>query len=891
MPSLAVGDAEEYVGVGPLTDVRMTVTAQLRAALAERYQIEREIGAGGMATVYLARDVRHERHVALKVLKPDLGAVLGVERFLSEIRVTANLQHPNLLPLFDSGEVDGLLFYVMPYVDGESLRERIRREKQLPVEEAVHIAAAVAGALGYAHTHGVIHRDLKPENILIQAGQPVVADFGIALAVSNAGGNRITQTGLSLGTPQYMSPEQATGDRTIDGRTDIYSLAAVLYEMLTGDPPHTASTAQAVIAKVLTDRPRGVRASRLSIPVHVEAAIEQALEKLPADRFHSAPEFADALTGKGAYAHATSVFADTKRKGSWASSRTMTIALAAGTVAFAGLATYGWLRPSPGADSYLETQLLPPSGQQFSAQPADFALSPDGSRLAFVAGTGQRFGNALWIRGLDTLDAVKLQGTEHAAEPFWSPDGRTLGFFADGYLKTVPAIGGGIKTLCPAPAPLGGSWGSEGRIVFATGTQRVVGRMNVALPNGTCRALDGDAPKALDRPQFLPDGIHFLAGSFGSGPKFVIDAKTGGAQQLLLDGSNPMFVPPHWVFFLNGTGLEAQRFDARRLRLSGTSARIIDGIQTPGGFASYTVSNSGVVVAALATNAPARVIWLDRHGGLLDSTVNPIVGARRNTWTIQLSHDGSRLAYGGWTLLTYELSRNMPKRLQAGLRGSGPWLNPAWAPKDSAIAFSSGSRLNVYHLGANRSEQVADLKTRNVTPTSWTPDGRFIVFTAAPGDSVTNSEIWTFSTDDHAPRPLITGQNVEGGVVSPDGKLIAYVSNETGNPEVYVLPFLGPGTSTRVSVDGGRLPQWDSRNGELLYIAGDGRVMSAAVQTAGGLKVGAPATLVPRSDIGATARALLVAPGAQRIGLFVGETSPVLTVIENWPAKLGPRSR
>src|ERR1041385_8033451 len=215
-----------------------------------------------MATVYLARDTRHHRPVAVKVLSPELGAVLGVERFLSEIQVTANLQHPNLLPLFDSGQANGLLFYVMPYIEGESLRARLKREKQLPIDAAVQIATSVASALDYAHRHGVIHRDLKPENILLHEGQPVVADFGIALAVSNAGGSRITQTGLSLGTPQYMSPEQATGDRVIDGRTDIYSLAAMLYEMLTGDPPYAGSSAQAVIARVLTEPPRSVRTLR-----------------------------------------------------------------------------------------------------------------------------------------------------------------------------------------------------------------------------------------------------------------------------------------------------------------------------------------------------------------------------------------------------------------------------------------------------------------------------------------------------------------------------------------------------------------------------------------------------------------------------------------------------
>src|SRR5262245_9723655 len=276
----------------------MDAVAQLNASLAGRYAVEREIGRGGMANVYLARDLRHARHVALKVLNPDLGAVLGVERFLSEIRVTANLQHPNLLPLFDSGEAEGLLYYVMPYVDGESLRAKLQREKQLPIDEAVHIATAVASALDYAHRHGVIHRDLKPENILLHEGQPVVADFGIALAVSNAGGGRITQTGLSLGTPHYMSPEQATGDRTIDARTDLYSLGAMTYEMLTGDPPHVGSTSQAIIARVLTEKPRSIRATRPNVPAHVEAAVDHALEKLPADRFASAKEFADALSGR-----------------------------------------------------------------------------------------------------------------------------------------------------------------------------------------------------------------------------------------------------------------------------------------------------------------------------------------------------------------------------------------------------------------------------------------------------------------------------------------------------------------------------------------------------------------------------------------------------------------
>src|ERR1051325_11716738 len=270
---------------------------QLDTALAGRYQIERQIGQGGMATVYLAKDLRHHRSVALKVLSPELAAVVGRERFLAEIEVTANLHHPHLLPLFESGETGGVLFYAMPYIEGESLRTRLDREKQLSIEDAVHIAAAVGSALDYAHRHGVIHRDLKPENILTHERDPLVMDFGIALAVSNAGGARVTQAGISLGTPQYMSPEQATGDRQLDARSDIYSLGALTYEMIGGEPPHPGSSLQAIMAKVVADKPKSLGDLRETVPEHVEAAVMRALAKIPADRFANAADFVAAITG------------------------------------------------------------------------------------------------------------------------------------------------------------------------------------------------------------------------------------------------------------------------------------------------------------------------------------------------------------------------------------------------------------------------------------------------------------------------------------------------------------------------------------------------------------------------------------------------------------------
>ena len=333
-----------------------TAPAGLVAALADRYRLEKEIGVGGMATVYLAYDLRHDRKVAVKVLRPELAAIIGGERFLAEIRTTANLQHPHILPLHDSGEADGKVFYVMPFVEGQSLRTRILHERQLPVDEAVRITREVASALDYAHRHGVVHRDIKPENILLHDGQALVADFGIALAVSRSdGGTRMTETGMSLGTPHYMAPEQAMGEREISPRADVYALGCVLYECLVGEPPFTGPTAQAIVARVMTEEPRGLQVQRRTIPAHIEAAVRTALEKLPADRFPSAAAFSEALANPsyGISAAGYRVAPGAPAAAGW-NPRTWSVPtylFAAATLALAGLAA--WLatrnRAEPGA--------------------------------------------------------------------------------------------------------------------------------------------------------------------------------------------------------------------------------------------------------------------------------------------------------------------------------------------------------------------------------------------------------------------------------------------------------------------------------------------------------------------------------------------------------------
>ena len=404
---------------------------RLNAALEGRYRIERELGEGGMATVYLADDLKHERKVALKVLKPELAAVVGAERFLAEIKTTANLTHPHILPLHDSGEVDGFLFYVMPHIQGESLRDRLDREKQLGVEDSLAITQKVAGALDYAHENGVVHRDIKPGNILLSAqGEPLVADFGIALAVAQAGGGRITETGLSLGTPHYMSPEQATGDRDVDARSDIYSLACVLYEMLAGQPPFSATTAQAVLVKILTADAPSITSERRTVPPHVGAALAKSLEKLPADRFTSAAEFAAAL-GDPSFAYEARA-----RTASAPATKEPTVATAPAGLAkpwhrdvrsvaallvgatMTALAAWGWLRPSP--EPGVPTRAAV-TGVDLIASGGGWrlAISPEGRTILSVAE------GSIHMRTASDPEWRQLPNTEGGGNPTFA--GRAIG--------------------------------------------------------------------------------------------------------------------------------------------------------------------------------------------------------------------------------------------------------------------------------------------------------------------------------------------------------------------------------------------------------------------------------------------------------------------------------
>ncbi len=395
---------------------------RLAAALADRYRIERPLGQGGMATVYLAEDIKHDRKVAIKVLKPELAAVLGAERFVQEIKTTAALSHPHILPLFDSGEADGFLYYVMPYIAGETIRDRLNRETQLGVDEAVRITCEIADALDYAHRHGVIHRDIKPENLLLHDGRAMVMDFGIALAVSAAAGGRMTETGLSLGTPHYMSPEQATAEREITARTDIYSLGSVLYEMLSGEPPHIGNSAQAIIMKIVTEDAAPVTRLRKAVPANVAAAVAKSLERLAADRFDTAKAFGDALKDANFATKAMPAVRAATAPSRWRGALIGGLGLGAIVGAVAVLL----VRPASESMGEISRDQLTFSG--IAKRPA---VSPDGRRIAYVV-DGCTPADVDCTVSLEVLEigGTKAQVLIPAAlglgYPRWSHDGETV---------------------------------------------------------------------------------------------------------------------------------------------------------------------------------------------------------------------------------------------------------------------------------------------------------------------------------------------------------------------------------------------------------------------------------------------------------------------------------
>lgn len=826
---------------------------RLRAALSGRYDIERQLGEGGMATVYLAEDVKHHRKVALKVLKPELAAVVGADRFLSEIQTTANLSHPHILPLHDSGEADTFLFYVMPYVDGESLRDRLDRERQLPVQEAVRIAVALAGALDHAHKRGVIHRDIKPANILLQDGQPLMADFGIALAVGAAGGARLTETGLSVGTPFYMSPEQATGDQMIGAASDTYSLACVLYEMLLGEPPFPGATAQAVLGKILAGNFTTPTEVRPQVPANVDAALRKALEKLAADRFATTEAFGKALTDPG-FRYGADPAAVAAGGGRW-----KPLALGA-TVVAAGLAVLSGvlLRKDEAPRPVSRYAVILPEGHDINREiGSNLTLSSDGSILVYVGpGSDQGTGAQLWVRRRDQLEPTPIPGTAGAYSPSFSPDGARVAYMVDETPRVVKIASlGGEPPVVVTNKDVGGggvTWGSDGFIYFDGSTTI----MRVPESGGDPESVthvDEDKGEAFHVwPVPLPDGKGLLFtvvyNPNADVEKYNVAAQEQGSteHQTLVRGVMARYTRSgHLVYVTSDGALLAASFDPKSLALTGSPTALTQGVGVNQfGATSLAVSDEGTLayVTGGVVNGIARVVWVNRDGTFAPVDPNWRFDPGLPEAAVELSPDGKRVAVkvntdAGEDIWVKELDDGPLSRLTFD---PAPDRRPRWSDSGRRIDFisSRGGEDAIWSQpadGTGSAELVLEL-SRPIAEEQRTPDGKhFILRLGGASGGPGGRDLVSVQLGDTVTTPVAAERYDEKAVsLSPDGRWVAYESTETGRDEIYVRPFPEvDGGKWQVSTGGGINPRWSGDGRELFYIDGTSEMTAAQVDAGG----------------------------------------------------------
>ncbi len=811
---------------------------RLATALADQYRIDRELGAGGMATVYLAHDLRHDRDVAIKVLHPELGAALGGDRFLSEIRTTAKLQHPHILPLLDSGVADGLLYYVMPYLTGETLRARLDRERQLPIEDAVRIACEVADALGAAHALGIVHRDIKPANILLQGGHALLADFGIALAVQSAGGERLTQTGLSLGTPQYMSPEQAMGDRAIDARSDLYSLGAVAYEMLTGQPPFTGATVQAVVAQVMAALPEPPTTMRPSIPAHVETAVLRALEKLPADRFTSAGAMATALVSPIPAAHprASPGSAAVRR---W---QRMTAGLAVLAAGLLVALVFSLLEPPQ------ERRVVRVEGESGGAGSLASVVAGAGDGSSYVYCTSD---GAVRMRRWEDFAPTPVDGPfEGCIGAAYSPDGRSIAIVGVPTGLTIASVHGDAPRRDIAIAEVGDmavfgggiDWASDGSIYIASRN----GLFRIAPDDGQReRIARPDSLSAFIGLDVLPGATSALIVSAPSGGASgettrigVVDLRTG-EHSSILDGVAVRFVKPGHLLVVGGDGsMSLVPFDVASLRPQGAAIPLPDSLGAGQGVVLWQplvdVTDNGTLLYWRAPNFNTGYpVLVDRSGNVEEI---------RPRWTgsflvPRMADDDARFAVEhtadvATQVWVREIRSGASTRLTMGGLLNG---RPTWTPDGSGVTIISDAdgapKLYDRRLDADSAIPMPSWDDRPIWATQWSRDGEWLLLRTddqAPG----RGDILAVRPGlDSVATPILNASGVSeySAELSPDKRWLAYVSNEGGRYEVRVTPFPGGRGQWQISTGGGTEPAWSRDGRDLFYIANDGWLMAAEI--------------------------------------------------------------
>jgi serine/threonine-protein kinase len=807
---------------------------RLNTALDGRYRIERELGEGGMATVYLADDLRHDRKVAIKVLKSELSAVIGAERFLAEIKTTANLQHPHILALFDSGEADSFLFYVMPYVEGESLRDRIDRLKQLPVDEAVHISSHVASALDYAHRQGVIHRDIKPANILLHDGEPVVADFGIALAVSNAGGGRLTETGLSLGTPHYMSPEQATADRELNAQSDIYALACVTYEMLTGAPPFAAPTAQAVLMQILTEEPKPVTAVRKSVPPHVEATLGKALEKLPADRFSTAEAFGKALRDPGATeARRAASAAPATPAGTvvgW--KRLVWPGIAAVMTVAAVLAWTGRGKPERQV-----TRLVIPTGNEAGVAeniPRSLSISPDGRTLIYMQDDPSG-SLRTYARDLASDQARRIFDAQIVQAAF-SPSSEQVLLHDGANLRVQGREGGGTAILTSNVQQISTVLWSRDDWIYYTDLEGALQRVRPDGSQPETISLAEGVELAFPRAD-LPEANALIVESPLDQSVGVLDLASGELTRIHA-GREAWVVEDEYLAWVDDGRLLGQRLDPKTGSVSGTAVDLLGGTSLTSyiGVPLITVSRSGTLVYVPGNPGqdPENLVAVSRDG--VRATRNISV---RSDLGLTISPQGDRITFeerpdNRGDVYVVDLVRGLKTRLTFGAGA----VYPTWTPDGERVAYYRivDGEYGLYWRpwdGSGVEEVLLDSPGREIE-VRFFPDGERILVRQGDRSAADGTDLWVYRIGEPDSGRAITsgGGNEVAPRLSPDGRYVAYATDELGpTQQVFVRSIEDPRERWQIShQDGGNEPLWN-HDGTELYYRRSGVLMAVSVET------------------------------------------------------------
>ena len=886
------------------------------------YEIVSPLGAGGMGEVFRARDTRLDRTVAIKILPPQVSNdPIHKQRFEREAKTISSLNHPHICVLYDVGHQDGTDYLVMECLEGETLAKRLEKGP-LPLEQVLKFGRQIADALDKAHRSGVVHRDLKPGNIMLTPTGAKLLDFGLAkpvlplntgltLTAAATPSSPVTQEGTILGTFQYMSPEQIEG-KELDGRSDIFSLGAVLYEMLTGHRAFQGKSQLSVASAILESEPAPIVSLKPLTPSALDRAIRRCLAKDPDDRWQTARDvaielkwIAESNSSSGAAAQAKQRSGKTKR---------LLFASLAVTAAIALILGFLYVK-RPAADTRVTRTYVRSeegSGFIFSGDQKGFAISPDGLNLAYVASTPSPDSkSALWLRPMDSLRARMLPGTEAAGFPFWSPDGRFIGFFAGGKLKKIDTQGGPPAVICDAPDGRGGTWNQQGDIVFTPTVNSPIYRVSASgSPISQLTTQDPSKNETTHRwPSFLPDGRHFI---FLAGSTFTpSDSATNSIMMGSLESKETkLLFHTHYqaeyasgrMLFLRQSSLMAQPFDAKRFELTGEAVPIAEQVLEDSSIARawFSPSANGLLLYAEGAAKSRQLVWFDRSGKQIGAVPGDDAYAG-----ISLSRDGKKLAYyldgTGFDVWGFDIARGVKIPLTFGASSGQGNLYPVLSPDGKYVAYTSyrNGKYGLYQKSADGSGSET-LLLEGIdhfrVPTSWSTDGKFLVYhEGVSGGTYANGvpggwSIWVLPLfGDHKAYPFIQSTfSAREASFSPDGKWLAYCSNESGEYRVYVVPFPGPGGKWQVSLGDGRGPLWRRDGKEIFYLSADNKLMAAKVETSGSsFSTEGAHVLFDSHSYGVFGRYDASADGQRFVVVYEGNRpSTTLTTVVNWTADL-----